>query len=114
MVTVKDTASSISAFRRRRFLDAQAVLKRITNILIRKYNVERIILIGSLAGKGRFGFHSDIDLCVEGLSDKLYFKAVGELLLESGEFDIDIIPIESATPEMRERIREGKLLYEKK
>lgn len=114
MVTVKDTTSSISAFRRRRFLESQAVLKRITNILIRKYNVGKIILIGSLADKNRFGFHSDIDLCVEGLSDKLYFKAVGELLLEGGKFDIDIIPIESATQKMKGYLKRGKVLYEKK
>jgi len=114
MVTLKDTASSISALRKQRFLKAQSVLKKVINILIRKYNVRRIILIGSLVDKYRFGFHSDIDLCVEGLPDKLYFKAVGELLLEGDEFEIDIIPIESAAPKMRECFKKGKVLYEKR
>ncbi len=114
MVTLKDAAAGISALRNKRFLKAVTALKRAINILVKKYHVSRIILIGSLADKQRFGFHSDIDLCVEGLSDKLYFKAVGELLLEAGEFDIDIIPIEGATPELRERLRKGKVLYEKK
>ena len=114
MVTIKDTISSVSSLRNERFLKAQAVLKRMVNILIKKYHVTRIIQIGSLADKHRFGFHSDIDLCVEGLSDELYFQAVGELLIAAGEFDVDIIPFEDANPKMKEHIRKGKVLYEKK
>ena len=92
MVTLKDTKSSISALRNRRFLKAQTVLKKVINILIREYHVSRIVLIGSLVDKDRFGFHSDIDLCVEGLPDNLYFRALGELLLEADEFDIRYYP----------------------
>lgn len=62
----------------------------------------------------RFGFHSDIDLCVEGLPDKLYFKAVGELLLTANEFEIDIIPFENLTQHMRELVETGEVLYEKR
>ncbi|MBI4653687.1 MAG: nucleotidyltransferase domain-containing protein [Nitrospirae bacterium] len=114
MVTLKDTKDSISTFRKQRFLRAQAVLKKAIDILINEYHANKIILIGSLADKHRFGFHSDIDLCVEGLPSEFYFKAVGELLLEADEFDIDIIPIEDATPKMRELIKNGKVLYEKR
>lgn len=114
MVTLKETASSISISRNMRFSKAQAVLKKITESLVKRYHVSRIILLGSLADKERFGFHSDIDLCVEGLSDSFYFKAVGELLLEADEFDIDIIPLEDATPEMKESIKKGIVLYEKR
>lgn len=114
MVTLKDTTSSISLLREKRFLKAQAVLKRLVNILVKKYHATRIIQIGSLTDKKRFGFHSDIDLCVEGLSDELYFQAVGELLLEADEFDVDIIPLEDANARMKSRIKEGKVLYEKR
>ncbi|MBM4141784.1 MAG: nucleotidyltransferase domain-containing protein [Nitrospira sp.] len=114
MVTLKDTAFSISSLRNQRFLKARTVLKKIVNILVREYNVSRVVLVGSLAEGERFGFHSDIDLCVKGLPDELYFKAVGELLLKAGEFNIDIIPFENATPEMMERIEKGKVLYEKR
>ncbi len=114
MVTLKDTMSNISSLRDKRFLKAQEVLKRLVNILIKKYHVTRVILIGSLTDKQRFGFHSDVDLCVEGLQDKLYFNAVGELLLEADEFDIDIIPFEDASPKMKERIEKGTVLYEKR
>lgn len=114
MVTVKDLTSNISASRKRRFLNAQVVLRKAVDILISEYNVTRIVLVGSLTNKSRFGFHSDIDLCVEGLPDELYFKAVGKLLMLSNEFDIDIIPLESVPPERREKIKKGKLLYEKR
>lgn len=114
MVTLKDTAYSISALREQRFMKANAVLKKAMNILIRKYHVSKIILIGSLADKQRFGFHSDIDLCVEGIPAKLYFRAVGEVLLNADEFDIDIISLENATSKMRERVKRGKVLYEKR
>jgi len=114
MVTLQETASTLSALRNKRFLKAKAVLKKVSDILTREYHVSRIILIGSLADENRFGFHSDIDLCVEGLSDKLYFSAVGKLLSEAAEFDIDIIQIESATPRMRDLIKEGKVIYEKR
>ncbi len=114
MVTFKNTLSGISSLRNERFLRAQTVLKKLVNILIKKYHVTRIIQIGSLTDKQRFGFHSDIDLCVEGLPEKLYFQALGELLLEADEFDIDIIPLEDASPKMKEQIKGGKVLYEKK
>ena len=114
MVTLEDTISSISSLRTERFLKAQATLKKVVNILVRKYHVSKIILIGSLADKERFGFHSDIDLCVEGLPDNLYFEAVGELLLITDEFDIDIIPFENVTPDMSVRIKNGNVIYEKR
>lgn len=114
MVTLKDTAFNIASLRNQRLVNARAVLRKIVDILVQKYDVSRIVLIGSLAEGERFGFHSDIDLCVTGLHDELYFKAVGELLMETGEFDIDIIPFENATPEMMERIKKGKVLYEKR
>lgn len=114
MIKLKDTVLSISASRNQRFVKAQTVLKRLTAILIEKYNVNRVILIGSLTEPARFGFHSDIDFCVEGLPDSLYFKAVGELLLEADEFDVDIIPLEDATSAMKEKILRGKIIYEKR
>ena len=114
MVTLTDTKMNISIFRRRRFRAAQSVLKNAVDRLIKEYHVKKIILIGSLIDKDSFGVHSDIDLCVEGLPDSLYFKAVGELLSMSEDFEIDIIPLEDATPEMKTQAEKGKVLYEKR
>jgi predicted nucleotidyltransferase len=113
MVTVKNTASTISALRSQRFLQARAALKKAVDVLVEKYNVSKIMLIGSLLDRERFGFHSDIDLCVEGLPDKLYFKAVGELLLTADEFEIDIIPFENLPQNMKDLMKRGKVIYEK-
>lgn len=114
MITAQDTLYRISSLRTKRYKRAQKVLRELIHTLVHGYHVTRIVLIGSLANRDSFGFHSDIDLCVEGLPDNLYFQALGELLLQSEEFDVDIIPIETITPEMRERIKSGKVLYEKK
>ncbi len=114
MVTRTGIKSNISTSRERRFAKALTVLKKAVDVLIREYHVRKIILIGSLTDKERFGPHSDIDLCVEGIPHKQYFKAVGELLVLSDEFDIDIIPLEDATPEMKERAMKGKVLYGKR
>ncbi len=114
MVTLTITKSRIAATRKQRFSDALAVLKKAADILVKKYHARKIVLIGSLIDKNRFGVHSDIDLCVEGISGKLYFQAVGELLLLSDEFDIDIIPLEDATLEMKEQAMKGMVLHEKR
>jgi predicted nucleotidyltransferase len=114
MVTLKETTSGISAIRMKRYLKAQAILRKLMIILIREYDVSRIILVGSLLDRNRFGFHSDIDLCVEGLPYNLYFRVVGELQLAAEEFDVDIIPVESVPPKMGEKIKKGKILYEKR
>lgn len=93
---------------------AQNAVKKVVDLLVDEYRVRKIVLIGSLADKNRFGFHSDIDLCVAGLPAKLYFEASGKSLLLSDEFDVDIIPFEDLTPEKRERVLKGKVLYEKR
>jgi uncharacterized protein len=114
MVKTKDTAFTISALRNLRFLKARTALKKAVALLVKKYKVRKIILIGSLVDRDRFGFQSDIDLCVEGLPDNVYFEAVGQLLLISDNFDIDIIPFENLPSDRVDIIRKGKVLYEKR
>ena len=112
MTTVSEAAACISAARTRRIRRARAALQRAVELLSRKYHVRRIVLIGSLAEQDRFGFHSDIDLGVAGLPDRRFFEAAGDVLLQAGEFDIDLVPIENATPGMAARISKGDVLYE--
>jgi len=52
--------------------------KKIILVLDRKYKVKRIILFGS--GSETSGPNSDIDLGVEGVSDKLFLKFYRELI----------------------------------
>jgi predicted nucleotidyltransferase len=112
MITVRETAAGISSARASRLRRAQATLPRVVDLLVRKYRVRRIVLIGSLAERERFGFHSDIDLGVAGLADSRYFEAAGEVLQLAGEFDINLIPIESAAPAVAARIDKGEVVYD--
>lgn len=114
MITARDAAAYIAFARGQRFIRAQNTVKKVVALLVNKYGARKVVLIGSLADKNRFGFHSDIDLCVAGLPDTLYFRAVGECLVLSGEFDIDIIPYENLPPHKREQVMKGKVLYEER
>jgi predicted nucleotidyltransferase len=62
-------------------------------VLTHEFGAKRVYLFGSLTD-GRFHAHSDIDLAVEGLESRLYFKALAELHRISDEFAVDIVPLE--------------------
>lgn len=102
---------SIHRQRERRYERARVLLEDLVRILVEKYHVKKVVLIGSCLNKDSFHFHSDIDLCVKGLEGSLYFKALGELLIRAGEFDVDLIPIEDATERMKGHIEKGEVLY---
>ena len=103
--------SGINRQRERRYIRARALIEDLMRILVEKYHVKRIVLIGSCLNKDRFRFHSDIDLCVKGLEGSLYFQALGELLISAGEFNVDLIPMEDATERMKGYIEKGEVLY---
>lgn len=100
--------------RKDRYYKANIVIEKLVKILVERYMVSKIVVVGSSLSEERFHEHSDIDLCVAGLSNEDYFKALGELLMEAGEFNIDLIPMEDATERMKEYINQGKILYEKR
>ena len=103
--------SGIHRQRERRYIRARTLIEYLIRILVEKYHVKKIVLIGSCLNKDSFHFHSDIDLCVEGLEGSLYFQALGELLIMAGEFDVDLIPMEDATERMKGYIDKGEVLY---
>lgn len=78
-----------------------------------RYGVQRVWLFGSLAQPQPAHARTDIDLAAEGLAPRDYFAALASLysLVEPG-VEIDLVPIETAQPTMRERIfREGLILH---
>lgn len=103
--------SGINRQREKRYLRARSLIEVLTRILVEKYHVKKIVLVGSCLNKDRFHFHSDIDLCVKGLEGCLYFQALGELLISAGEFDVNLIPMEDATERMKGYIEKGAVLY---
>lgn len=50
----------------------------IADLLVKQYDVRRVILFGSLA-RDRFAEESDIDLAVEGLPPILYFEVLAQV-----------------------------------
>ena len=93
-----------------RFNNARKAIPLIIKIL-EKYNVEKIILFGSICDREHFTKRSDIDIAVIGLADRLFFKAYGELMMKV-DFEIDLKPFERLDQLMKERIIEnGEVIY---
>lgn len=80
--------------------------------ILRNYGAQKIILYGSLA-RGNYRADSDIDICVEGLPDKNYFRAFAECLMK-GRRRISVLDLHNTRGYFRERILdEGKIIYER-
>lgn len=86
--------------------------KECAKFLAEEFKVRRVYLFGSLS-EGVFHEGSDIDLAVEGLEPHLYFKALAKLNEVSGEFKIDLVPLESSSHKDI-IVKEGERLYEAK
>ncbi|MFQ6102248.1 MAG: nucleotidyltransferase family protein [Anaerolineae bacterium] len=83
---------------RRRVRDAVAVLKA-------RFAVRRVVLFGSLAHEAWFVSDSDVDLAVEGLDAKDYWRAwrlVEEIIADR---PVDLVEIEAADDALARAIR---------
>jgi predicted nucleotidyltransferase len=101
--------SADKARRNMRAEEAASAAQKCAQILYENYGARKVYLFGSVNDPGRFHDKSDIDLVVEGLSPRLYFKALAELwrVLPPG-MHLDLIPFEDADSELHERvIKEG-------
>lgn len=79
-------------------------------IAIKRIGGKRVILFGSLA-TGRFHRGSDVDIAVDGLSSKAYFKAIGLIEEILGDISFDLVDMEEMLPTVRQKIeREGVLV----
>ncbi len=123
MIISQEDKVYTEAWRQRRRAEREALLLRqqrlleaaqdCANVLVKKYAVRAVYLFGSVAWPERFHADSDIDLAVEGLPDEKYMRALTELwrLLPAGS-ELNLVPLESAFPELAERVRrEGMVLY---
>jgi len=80
---------------------ARSTARRVARLLARRYGARRVVLCGSLA-RGEFRRGSDIDLAVAGVPVARFFEASAAAAQSAAEFEIDVVPIESATPRYRE------------
>ena len=77
--------------------------------VLSRYGANQVILYGSMA-RGTYRPDSDVDLCVEGLPRKNFFRALAECLMASHR-PLSIVDFESSHGYFRERIlAEGKIL----
>ncbi len=69
-----------------------------------EYSVKKVLLFGSLVDNEFFHKHSDIDIAVDGLPEKFYYKAIGEVMDLIGDFAIDIVDLNTCNPDFRKKI----------
>ncbi len=86
---------------------AWQVAKQAAVLLRHDFGVSRIVVFGSITSEKLFHVHSDIDLAIWGLSERVYFRAVGVLQGIDAEFSMDLIRFEDASPTFQEAIRQG-------
>jgi predicted nucleotidyltransferase len=81
--------------------------------LVQDFGASKVYLFGSLLEEDLVHDRSDIDLAVEGLEGKLYFKALREVwaLLPAG-VELDLVLLERAWPGLAERVREEGVLLD--
>lgn len=85
--------------------EARYLAERCAELLRRRFGAKRVILFGSAAGDAPWHNRSDLDLAVEGLRPEDHLRALNACyeLLPPG-LELDLVPLESAWPEMRSRI----------
>jgi len=91
---------------------AEKKAQRIAEVLLKKYDVSKVYLFGSLAW-GDFTRDSDIDLAVVGLPEELFLEVYGVAEDMATPLKVDLMLLETAEPSLKERVlREGKRLHD--
>ena len=88
---------------------AQRTARHVAEYLRRAYDVDRVVLFGSMADEVPLGPRSDIDLAVKGLEKEDYYEAVARVQDEGAPFQVDLVRIEQCPESFREAVRrEGR------
>ena len=101
----------------------QQEIKRIVNLLVKKYRPEKIILFGSMV-RGNLDENSDIDLLIIKKTSKSYRERIKEVALMCASFipkDIFVLTPEELNKSIEENrflitqeiLPKGKVIYEK-
>ncbi len=86
---------------------ARTVASRAANLLRVPFGATRILLFGSLVQGQVFHQDSDIDMAVGGIRSQDFWRAWSALDAISAEFEIDLVPIETASPRLSLVFQEG-------
>ena len=94
-----------------RRLHAWRVARKAANILKAEFDVERVMVFGSLVHPTLFHERSDVDLAVWGLRGREYYRAVSVLLDIEPSISIDLIAFEDARRTVQDVIlKDGRKL----
>lgn len=97
-----DTRKSQKVIRRE---EAKALIGKYRQLLIEEFGARRVIPFGSVTGGSPWHPRSDLDIAVEGLPPERFFEALAAVQdLVSSQIQVDLVPLEDATPELRARI----------
>lgn len=87
---------------------ARAAARQAAVLLKERFGATRVLLFGSVVHAGFFHRRSDVDLAVEGIESRNFWRAWAALDRLGSEFEIDLVDVETAPPALREAIlREG-------
>jgi predicted nucleotidyltransferase len=85
---------------------AWEVAQQAAQILKEQFGAEQVAAFGSVLSDQRFHPHSDVDLAVWGLDEKVYYRAVSHLLDLDPTIPIDLIEFELAPPALQAIIKQ--------
>ena len=87
---------------------AWQLARQAATLLERDFDVERVVVFGSLIHPGRFNASSDVDLAAWGLTPNNWLKAMAAVRNLSDEIDLNLVDVECSSPELLKVIeREG-------
>ncbi len=84
--------------RRRR---AWELARQAAELLREEFDVERVVVFGSLVHEGRFTHWSDVDLAAWGLTEKNWLRAMAAVRYLSDEITVNLVDITTCTPGLR-------------
>jgi predicted nucleotidyltransferase len=86
--------------------EAYKIAQKCAQLLKEQFKVGNVYIFGSVIGDGYWHKRSDIDIAVEGLPSKDYFKALIALdkFLTNGA-ELDLVTLEDAPERLRERVK---------
>lgn len=97
--------------RQQRRARAWELAQRAATLLKAEFDVERVVLFGSLLYPDRFTLHSDVDLAAWGLTPQNWLKAITAVSLLADDIPLNLVDVATCTPELLAVIeREGMIL----
>jgi len=94
--------------RQNRRVRAWELAQQAAALLKAEFDVERVVLFGSLLHPDRFTLHSDVDMAAWGLTPQNWLKAIAAVSLLADDIPLNLVDVATCTPELLAVIeREG-------